>query len=75
VDAWRAVHDTPCYTFDSELNPLAGGGHWSKCRETFDYVFMHARSGFKVGEARLVMNGERPLSDHFGVLVRVDRKE
>ena len=75
VDAWRAVHDTPCYTFDCELNPLAGGGHWSKCRETFDYVFMHARSGFKVGEARLVMNGERPPSDHFGVLVRVDREE
>ena len=70
VNAWRAVNvDTTCYTFDSEKNEIAGGGHWSACRETIDYIFVHEDAGLQAETAKLALTKAPHLSDHFGVLV------
>jgi endonuclease/exonuclease/phosphatase (EEP) superfamily protein YafD len=70
VNAWQRVNgEQPCLSFDSELNLLAGQSHWSKCRESLDYVFAHEVSGLEPKVARLVLTEKPHLSDHFGVLV------
>jgi endonuclease/exonuclease/phosphatase family metal-dependent hydrolase len=72
VDAYAAAGGTEAPTWDA-ANPLNRVGRYRRDpSQRIDHVFVPARSGLHADGAAIVLcDGTPPLSDHYGLLVRI----
>lgn len=75
ADAHIAAGAPEAPTWDAE-NPYNQAGRFrNDPSQRIDHVFVPHGSGIGVGQAKIVLDGERPLSDHYGLMVQLDWAE